>query len=65
MLHGNPYREAAGGGGGGGDKNNKLGALKCSQIHKDSFSPSVLGTPVCVSDTLPSPSHDQSVQEVR
>lgn len=28
----------------GGNKNNKLGALKCSEIHKDSFLPSVLGT---------------------
>lgn len=58
MLHRSPYREAA-----RGVKNNKPGALKCSEIHKDSFFPSVLGTPVCVSDTRPSLSHHVSVGE--
>lgn len=60
MLHGSPYREAA-----RGDKNNKLGALKCSGIHKDSFLPSVLGTLVCASDALPSWSHHVPVQGAR
>jgi hypothetical protein len=46
----------------GVDKNNKLGALKRSEIHKDSFFSLALGTPVCVSDTLPSPSQDLPVQ---